>query len=341
MKLVPVEESVGMVLCHDVTRIVPGEFKGPAFKKGHVIREEDIPKLLDLGKINIYTYELGSGWVHEDDAAQRIALAAVGAGLRLTAPAEGRVNLVAAARGLLKVQVEALNAINAIEEIIFSTLHTNQLVDPDRVVAGTRIIPLVTTDAKVRQVEEVCRLYHPVIDIRPLRPRPVGIITTGSEVYHGRIEDKFGPVLHRKFAALGCQVLRQVFVPDDLEMTVQMINELLEAGAELIAVTGGMSVDPDDLTPASIKAAGGQVVIYGAPVLPGAMFMLAYLGEVPILGLPGCVMYHQASILDLVLPRLLAGEVLTRADFTVMGHGGLCSNCTPCRFERCAFGRGG
>jgi molybdopterin biosynthesis enzyme MoaB len=339
MKQVRVEEAVGMVLCHDITRIAPGEFKGRAFRKGQRIQAEDIPLLKDLGKEHLYVFELQEGWIHEDDAARRIALAAAGQGITLSEPAEGRVNLSAAGPGLLKVDVEALLRINSIEQIVFSTLHTNQAVSSGRLVAGTRIIPLVTQEERIVEVEKICRDSGPVVFVRPFLPLPVGIVTTGSEVYSGRIEDRFGPVLRTKFAELGSPVMGQVLVADDVEKTVAAIHGFLEKGAGLVAVTGGMSVDPDDQTPAAIRAAGGEVVTYGAPTFPGAMFMLAYVNGVPVVGLPGCVMYYRASVFDLVVPRLLAGETLGRADIVAMGHGGLCAACPDCRYPICSFGK--
>ena len=340
MKRVAVEKAVGMVLCHDITRIVPGEFKGRAFRKGQRVQAEDIPLLKDLGKEHLYILELKEGWVHEDEAAQRIAQAAAGPGITLTEPAEGRVNLVAAEPGLLKVEVEALSRINTVEEVVFSTLHTNQPVSAGRPVAGTRIIPLATREANIISVEKICRKARPVISVRPFRPLSAGIVTTGSEVFSGRIEDRFGPVLKSKFAELGSYVIGQVLVSDDIEQTVTAIHGFLKQGAGLVAVTGGMSVDPDDQTPAAIRAAGGKVVTYGAPTFPGAMFMLAYIDGVPILGLPGCVMYYRASIFDLVVPRILAGDTITRADIVAMGHGGFCAGCPDCRYPICAFGKG-
>lgn len=335
----PVEEAVGMILCHDVTRIVPGESKGPAFRKGHVVRPEDIPLLLDIGKRSLYTLDLSADELHENDAALRIASAAVGTGLTLTAPVEGKVNLLADFYGLLSIDVAVLNRINGIEDVIFSTLHSGQPVRRHQPVAGTRIIPLVTEEKKIEAAEAICRSGFPVVEVRPFASLSVGIVTTGSEVYYGRIEDRFGPVIQVKFAELGSRVLRQEFVSDDIDMTVRAIHGLIEDGAQMVAVTGGMSVDPDDQTPAAIRAAGAEVVAYGAPVLPGAMFMLATIGDVPIVGLPGCVMYYRASIFDLVVPRLLAGEAVTSEDIAAMGHGGFCRSCEDCRFPNCAFGR--
>lgn len=339
MRTVCVEDAVGKVLCHDITQIVPGIFKGRAFKKGSIIRKEDVPKLLDLGKEHIYVQDMPIGTIHENDAAQRIATAAVGKGLRLSDPVEGKVNLIAQCNGLLSVNAEALYRINEIEDVMFATLHTHQQVEAGQPVAGTRIIPLFTDEQCIEAVERICRDCFPICQIKPFASVKVGIVTTGSEIYHGRIEDKFGPVLREKFSALGSQVIDQVFVSDEIGMTVAAIKGLMRAGAQFIAVTGGMSVDPDDQTPASIRAAGGKVITYGAPVLPGAMFMLAHIDDVPVVGLPGCVMYYKASIFDLVIPRLLAGETVTKADIVRMGHGGFCSSCPDCRYPLCSFGK--
>ena len=339
MKLIPVDNAVGMVLGHDITEIVPGRFKGPAFKRGHVIRPEDVDRLRDLGKENIAALDLGPDWVHEDDAAHRLAAAAAGAGITLSAPCEGKVNLTASLNGLLKIDVDRLNSINAIPDIMMATLHTHQLVTVGRVVAGTRIIPLTIKNKTLQAAENHCGPAAPVVAVKPLRAHRVGLITTGSEVYHQRIKDRFGPVVRDKIAALGSHMLRQIFVPDDIPMTVAAIEALVADGAEIILITGGMSVDPDDLTPGSIRATGADVITYGAPVLPGAMFMLAYLRGLPIIGLPGCVMYHATSIFDLLLPRILAGERLTREDIIVLGHGGMCRGCEDCRYPSCGFGK--
>ncbi|CCO09198.1 molybdopterin-binding protein [Desulforamulus hydrothermalis] len=339
MKMVPVQEAVGMVLCHDITQIIPGKFKGRAFKKGHIVKFEDIPRLLDLGKQNLYVWEINKDLLHEDDAALRIARAAAGHGITLTEPKEGKVNLVAKEKGLLKVNSDALYSINELEDVMFATLHTNQIVEKDKVLAGTRIIPLVIKDDKIRNIENICRINYPLIEVKPFRSLKVGVVTTGSEVYHGRIQDEFGPVVTKKIASWGSYVFRQIFVSDSTEMIVNAINQLLREGAEMITATGGMSVDPDDLTPAGIRAAGGRIVTYGAPTLPGAMFMVAYMGKVPVLGLPGCVMYSRSSIFDLVVPRILAGEEITRRDIVALGHGGLCVNCKECRYPDCGFGK--
>ena len=339
MKTIAVEHAVGTVLCHDITRIVPGGEKGPAFRRGHVVREEDIPVLLDIGKANLYVFDPADGYVHEDTAAVRLARAAVGRGIACSEPREGKVTLTAEEDGLMSIDVDGLMRLNSIEDVTFSTIHRHQRVRPGRVLAGTRVIPLVVPEELMRAAEAVCAEHAPLIEVKPLRRAKVGVVTTGSEIFHGRIKDGFGPLLRAKFDDLGSEVVDQVFVSDIVDLTVDAITALVRQGADFIAVTGGMSVDPDDQTPAAIRATGAEVVSYGAPTYPGAMFMLAYLGDVPILGLPGCVMYYKASIFDLVVPRILAGKRLTRRDIVALGHGGLCENCGTCRYPACGFGK--
>ncbi|WP_147820879.1 molybdopterin-binding protein [Salidesulfovibrio onnuriiensis] len=338
MKTVPVQEAVGMVLCHDMTRIVPGEFKGPAFRKGHIIEKQDIEALLEIGKEHVYVLNLEKGHIHENEAAERIARAAVGPGITLSEVSEGRINFLAEP-GLLHVNVEALNRINAIEEVVLATMHNGQQVTDPRPVAGTRVVPLVIDERKIKQVEAICGEYDYVVGIRPFSHHKVGLVTTGSEVFHGRIQDKFGPVIRKKFKKLGSTVMGQRLASDDPSMTRDAILAFIAEGAQMVVVTGGMSVDPDDQTPTAIRATGAEVVTYGSPTFPGVMFMLAKLGDVPVLGLPGCVMYYRASIFDLVVPRLLAGEEVTREDITGMGHGGFCAACEVCRYPVCPFGK--
>ncbi|MGO9376880.1 MAG: molybdopterin-binding protein [Syntrophobacteraceae bacterium] len=341
MKMVPVQSAIGMVLCHDVTQIIPGRMKGPAFRKGHILTEEDVPRLLSMGKEHVYAWDIqkDSGLLHEDEATVLIARAAAGRNIEVSEPNEGKVELRATVEGLLKIDLEALFEINA-EEVVFASLHTNQRVAKGKVLAGIRVIPLVIEEAKVKRAEHVCSRHQPLIEVLPFRSFNVGIITTGSEVYHGRIKDEFGPVVREKLSELGCRTLGQSFVSDDQQRIVGKIGSFLSQGAEMIIVTGGMSVDPDDVTPAAIRNSGARVVTYGAPVLPGAMFMLAYLGNVPLLGLPGCVMYHKTSVFDVILPRLLAGEEITRRDIVGLAHGGLCVRCEECRYPDCGFAKG-
>ena len=341
MKTIRVHDAVGSILCHDITKIVPGESKGPVFRKGHVVRQEDVEVLLQVGKEHLYVFESLPGMVHENDAAARIIAAVAGSNLAHTEPKEGRIDLLAACDGLLRIDVPVLNRINSLGEISVATIHTMQHVTKGRPVAGTRVVPLMIEDEKLRQLESL--VSGPIIDVLPLRRAKVGVVTTGSEVFYGRIQDAFGPVLRKKFAALGSTVVGQTLTSDEVPMTAGAIRDFLEQGADLIVVTGGMSVDPDDRTPTAIRASGAEVASYGAPVYPGAMFLLAYAqgaaGRVPVLGLPGCVMYHKASIFDLIVPRLLAGLEVSAADVAALGHGGFCAQCDVCRYPICPFGK--
>ena len=340
MRTVPVQDAIGMVLCHDLTRIVPGDVKERAFKKGHVVQEEDIQALLEIGKEHLYVWDLPRGFIHENEAASRIATAAAGPGITLTEVCEGRINLIAKEDGLLKINIEALNSINGIDQMVFGTLHTNQQVNKNRAVAGTRVVPLTIEEKKIEQVERICQQAFPLVEVKPFLARNIGMVTTGSEIYKGLIKDRFGPVLKQKFGTLNGSITRQIFTSDDLAATVNAIKELVDEGADMVVVTGGMSVDPDDQTPAAIRATGASVETYGSPVFPGAMFMLAYLGDVPVVGLPGCVMYYKASIFELIIPRLMAGERVTRQDVVALGHGGFCESCPDCRYPACPFGKG-
>jgi len=336
---VRVEDAVGMVLCHDITQIIPGKLKGRAFKKGHIVTAEDIPRLLQVGKENLYVWEKQEGSLHEDEAAWRIAAAIAGTGVSLTEPTEGKINLVSSLRGLLKINVRGINKINTENQVIVSSRHRYQIVENGTVVAGTRIIPLVIDQKIIERVEEHADRYKPIVEVKPLLGMRVGIVVTGSEIYKGRIEDKFSPVVVRKVTGLGCSVIRKMNVTDDVKMISHAVKTMLREGAESILITGGMSVDPDDMTPAGVVAAGGRIVSYGAPVMPGSMFMVAYIGDTPVLGLPGCVMYSKNTVFDLLWPRIVAREKISRHDITILGHGGLCDNCIPCRFPSCPFGK--
>jgi len=338
MKTVSVYDSVGMALVHDLTQIIPGKYKGSRFKKGYVVQEQDIPVLLSMGKENLFVLNLQSSDVHEDEAAIRIASAAAGLGIELVARGEGKIELIAEYEGLLQIDVEKLMEFIDQEEIVLATLHKNQLVKRGQVVGGTRVIPLFVADKIVSTAENVCK-DNAIIKIAPLKGLKIGLVTTGSEIYNGRIEDAFGPILEKKFDALGCKIIHQIISDDNDDMIADSIKQLLEEGAEMVAVTGGMSVDPDDRTPAGIRKAGGKVVTYGASVLPGAMFLLAYIGDVPVVGLPGCVMYHKISIFDLIIPRILAGDKPSRSDIKRLAHGGLCRNCEVCTYPNCGFGK--
>ncbi|WP_418792276.1 molybdopterin-binding protein [Phosphitispora sp. TUW77] len=342
LKKVRVENSIGMVLAHDITQIVPGIKKGPLFRKGHVVEEKDIPQLLNIGKEHLYLLEQSEGLLHEDDAAIRLANAATGKSpdFEITSPKEGRVNIKAAVDGLLKINVEQLVKLNSLGEIVMATLHSNRSVRKGDIVGGTRIIPLLIKEENITVAEKTCAVNVPLIKILPYMPKHAGIIITGSEIKKGRITDKFGPVVKEKLAAFDVDILISTCIEDNSERISAAIKTFAAQDVDMVIVTGGMSVDPDDVTPRAIKATGARIVSYGVPVLPGAMFMLAYLNDKPVMGLPGCVMYSGVTVFDLILPRILAGEIIDVSDVAVMGHGGLCLSCVTCSYPNCALGKG-
>jgi hypothetical protein len=340
LKTVKIEDAVGMVLAHDVTEIRKGEFKGRAFKRGHLIQPADICRLQRLGKQHIYVWKTEPGYMHENDAAAAMAASFCGEGvLPDNEPREGKLNLIAERDGLLKVNVALLTDINLLGDVMCASRHTNTLVRQGEVVAGTRAIPLAVKTAVVQQAVDKAAAGGGIFHVKAVRSARAGIVITGSEVFNGLIEDRFEPVLRDKIEALGATLIATAIVSDEPAAIAAEIRAQLSAGADLIITTGGMSVDPDDVTRAGIVLAGGSATAFGAPILPGAMFMVAFIDDVPVLGVPACGLYHPTTILDLLLPRILTGEEPDRTAIARMGHGGLCLNCTECRFPVCPFGK--
>lgn len=339
MKRIKTEDAVGQVLCHDMTQIIPGAYKGPRFRKGHIVAEEDVPVLLSMGKENLYVFELDAGKLHEDDAAERMCALCLNDGMTRSEVSEGKIEIMAERAGLFRVDRAKLNAVNAIDELMIATRHGDTPAEAGDKLAGTRVIPLVIDEAKLVEAEKIVG-GKPLMELLPYKLRRAGVVTTGSEVYHGRVEDAFTPVLERKLAAYGIEMVERAVVDDGLDNIKAALDALRGKNLDLLLCTGGMSVDPDDNTPGAIRASGARIVTYGAPVLPGAMFLLGYYDDgTPVMGLPGCVMYAKATIFDLALPRVAAGVELTRADFAEMGEGGLCLGCRPCTYPNCGFGK--
>ena len=340
MKQIRIEDSVGCILSHDVTKIVPGEFKGRLFKKGHVIREEDIPKLLDIGKEHIYVWEPKKGQLHENDAAIRVKDLVLGQGCYISEEIkEGKIDFFANTQGIVKINKDLLLKLNLLGEIIVSTIHNNTPVKKGEKIGATRVIPLIIDEKKILEAEKIIK--EKIISVEEIKPKKAVLITTGNEVYKGRIKDAFLPVMKEKLEHYGSEIVKQIILPDNKEMITENILKVIEEDkVDMIICTGGMSVDPDDVTPSAIKDCNGEIVTYGAPVLPGAMFLLSYKGDVPIVGLPGCVMYSRRTIFDVVLPRLLAKDLITSDELALLGEGGLCLNCPVCTFPNCGLSKG-
>jgi len=338
MKQIPTREAVGHVLCHDMTQIIPGQYKDARFRKGHVVREEDIPVLLSMGKEHLFVWEMVPGMVHENDAAERLCALCRNEGMDQSAVKEGKIELTAARDGLFRVDSRRLNAVNAQEDVMIATRHGDTAVRKGDKLAGTRVIPLVIKEETLRRAEEAAG-DRPVLELLPWMLKTAGIIATGSEVARGLIQDSFTPVVEGKLAEFGIETVERRTPGDEIEDVKNAVLEVKASGVDLILCTGGMSVDPDDNTPGAVRRTGARIVSYGAPVLPGAMFLLGYLGGTPVMGLPGCVMYAKRTIFDLVLPRIAAGVPVTREDIVRLGEGGLCLSCEFCTYPNCGFGK--
>ena len=338
MKKIKTEDAVGQVLCHDMTQIIPGQYKGPRFRKGHIVTREDVPVLLSMGKEYLYVWEMTPGMLHENDGAERLCRLCRSEGMKRGEVREGKIELTAEYDGVLLVDTERLNAVNAIDELMIATRRGNRPVKRGDKLCGTRVIPLIISEQKLEAAERAVG-DQPILRLLPYKLKTAAVVTTGSEVFHGRIEDKFTPVLIEKLKAYGITVTDHLTVDDGVDNITSAIGQV-RGKTDVILCTGGMSVDPDDNTPGAIKQSGADIVTYGAPVLPGAMFLLGYYDDnTPILGLPGCVMYAKSTIFDLVMPRIAAGIRLSKADFIAYGEGGLCLGCKVCTYPHCPFGK--
>jgi len=341
LKTIRLEDAVGSKLSHDITEIRPGEFKGPAFRKGHTVCNEDICHLQKLGKNHLYLIDLEDDEIHENQAASILARGLAGEGVVWEdKPSEGKISLHAAVDGLLMVDTASLAAFNMVDEVMCATLHSHTIVKKGEMVAATRAIPLVMKQAPIERAAAIARQNGAVLSVRPLRNAKVGLIVTGNEVYHGLIKDQFEPILKQKVHGLGSTVIGTEFAPDDEDLIRSAIQSHLNNGCDLLLLSGGLSVDPDDVTRKGIRHAGANEIHYGAAALPGAMFLVAYIGDIPLLGVPACGLHHRITVLDLVLPRILAGERVGKKELAFIGHGGLCKDCPECSYPHCPFGKG-
>lgn len=340
MKKIRIEDAIGMVLGHDVTQIIPGEYKGPRFKRGHRIRKEDIPEFLKIGKEHIYVMDLKAGIIHEDEAALRLGRVFAGKNIDMSGPSEGKVTFHSKINGVLKVNLPLLHRINLSRNIILSTIHRYTPCTPRMAIGATRIISLIAPEKQIGKAESLCNNEGPVLEVLPYRKWNIGVVITGNEIFKGRIKDRFVDRVGKKIIHFGSRIVKKEVVPDDVHQISQALLRLHNDSVDLVLVTGGLSVDPDDVTRAGIKRAGTKIIFYGTPILPGAMFLYGTLGEKPILGLPACVFHHRTTLFDIIFPRILVGESFTRKEISLLGHGGFCRNCDPCHFPICPFGKG-
>lgn len=341
---IPVIKAAGMVLAHDITEIRSDGFKDRAFKKGYIVKEKDINHFQRLGKERLFVLNINDNEMHEDEAAYALATALMGEGVTMGSEVkEGKINIIADRNGLLNINKKTLTHFNMLGDVMCATLHDNTVVKKGEVVAGTRAIPLVVKRNVVEKAVEITKECQGTIRVKEMKKPMTGIVITGNEIYYGRIKDAFAPVITRKIKEFGGEIAGIYYAPDDKEFIKAKLKLLIKAGADLLITTGGMSVDPDDVTRFAIRELGAADITYGSAVLPGAMFLVAYfqgIESIPILGIPACGMYHKITIFDLILPRVLAGERIGRKEIAELGHGGLCMNCNECRYPVCPFGKG-
>jgi len=339
-KKIRVEKAIGMSIAHDITEIRPGEFKGVAFKKGHKVEQKDICRLMRLGKKHLYVLDLSIDMVHEDEAAFELARGLSGKNVIYEdSPREGKLRLRAKHDGLLKIDVDSLIEFNMIEDVMCASLHTNIPVKKNQDIAGLRILPLVIKRKILDNAIRVAKRMGPIFTIKKFKPLKVGLLVTGSEIFEGLIEDRFEGIVRKKVEYYGSRLVETLILPDEKTIITKNIEKLLQNNIDIIIATGGMSVDPDDVTRRGIMDAGVERVYYGAAVLPGAMFQLGYSKNVPVIGIPACALYHEITVFDLILPRLLVDERPDGRDLAKLAHGGFCINCDVCRYPACSFGK--
>ena len=335
-----IEKAIGKPLAHDITRIIPGKSKGPAFKKGHILNKKDLAVLRDMGKCNVYVFDPNRGYIHEDDAAKVLAEAFQKEWFALEGPSEGRFNIKAQINSLLKINIHLLTFINQTETIICSTIHQNTVCFEGMTVAATRIIPVAVKESEFWPIVEEIRDKGPLLRLLPFSRKQVGVVVTGEEVFSGRVKDYSLDILSPKVQSLGGTIISHQMCPDQKGEISRAIKRMVKDGCDVIITTGGLSVDADDVTLDGIISSGANVVSYGSPILPGAMFALAYMGNTPILGIPAALFYYKTTVLDIFLPRAMSGDTITREEIVSLGHGGLCLNCSKCQYPICPFGKG-
>jgi hypothetical protein len=335
-----IEKAIGKPLAHDITRIIPGKSKGPAFKKGHILNKKDLAVLRDMGKRSVYVFQPKKGYIHEDDAAKVLAEAFQKKWFTLEGPSDGRFNVKARINGLFKIKLNLLTFINQTETIICSTIHQNTVCFEGMTVAATRIIPVAVKESKFWPIVEEIKNKGPLLRLLPFSRKHVGVVVTGEEVFSGRVKDYSLDILSPKIQSLGGIIISHQICPDKKGAISRAIRRMEKDGCDVIITTGGLSVDADDVTLDGIISSGAQLVSYGSPILPGAMFALAYMGNIPVLGIPAALFYHKTTVLDIFLPRAMSEDTITREEIVSLGHGGLCLNCSKCRYPICPFGKG-
>ena len=340
---IPVTQSQGFKASHDMTQIIPKQFKGPAIKQGQTITVGDICRLQQMGRQHVYvesdSNENITDHVHENEVAKSFAKVMAGDGITYkNEPIEGKIDFIAQRDGLLIINTDQLNAINLIPGIMCATRKSYSIVKKNRKVGGTRAIPLYLPRTNFEHALSILT-QSPIFKVLPFRKAKIGILVTGTEIVQGLIKDQFIPIITAKSLKLGCQIVKSHIVPDQRDAIYNSIMDLIALGADLIITTAGLSVDPDDVTRLGLVDAGAENILYGMPILPGAMTLLAQINSIQVIGVPACALFYPTTSFDLLLPRLLAGIQITRKDLAHLGHGAYCWGCKKCSYPKCSFGK--
>ncbi|SHN52205.1 FmdE family protein [Desulfovibrio litoralis] len=360
-KILKAEDAIGKKALHDMTQIVPGKEKGPLFVAGQTLEAGDVCRLQQIGRFSVAVEDNNpNGFIHENDGVKAFAKRMSGNNITFELPPkEGKINFSATTRGLLCVDKKRLEAFNMLEDVMCATRQDATIVEAGSQIGGTRVIPLYIADHIF--AEALQRLSTPLFSVAPFRKARVGILVTGTEVFKGLITDKFIPIISKKVEQYECTVVKTEIAPDDKNHIQQSIQAIKEAGADLLITTGGLSVDPEDLTRHALTEAGLTDALYGAPVLPGTMSLVGRIlseninthptqtkadvstirqpqnGEMQVIGVPACALYYKTTLFDILLSRLLAGRIITRHELASMGEGGFCMNCKICTWPKCFF----
>lgn len=337
MKKVKVEDAIGLPLCHDITAMYDG-FKGAIFKRGHIIEEKDIKKLLDAGKQHIFIWEENAGYIHEEDAAVRLSKMTYVENASYSDVSEGKILLFADTEGMFVVNEDLLDKVNMIGDITIATIPNHYHVHKGDRLASMRIVPLVTKEEQIIEAENLCK-GEKLYDLIPFTKKKIGVVITGGEVYNNRIKDKFEPVCRDKLSKYPCEILSVVKCDDDTDMIKNSILKFLDDGADFIILTGGMSVDPDDVTPLAVRNIGAEIISHGVPAQPGNMALVAYKNDIPIIGVPGAAVSLPTTIFDVLLPQIFSDVKFTKNDLVKLGSSGLCQMCKVCHYPNCTFGK--
>ena len=323
---VTVDALLDRVLCHDV-RDAAGKVAAP---KGARVDAAMAQVLLGIPWDEIHLLELEPGDVHEEDAGRRLAAAVVGDGVVVRGYTGGQWTLGATRRGLLRIRTDALTEVNAQEGMSVFTLFDGQPVEPGEAVAKAKVTPLAIAETTVRAVETVAASAGGVILVAGFRPATVGAIA--RESLDARQRARFESALRQKIDWLGGRLLDVRFAGGSDRAVADELRGLRGAGADVLIVAGASALDPLDPVFGGLTLLGASMERHGVPAHPGSLLWLARWDGLPVLGMPTCGMFSQATTFDLVLPRILAGEAMGNCDLAGLGHGGLLSREMAYRF---------